>query len=97
MDASIVNAKELMAIDELEPNMRVLCENLVFNKTEDVTEDMLQRTAYERAYDADAKRDCRYQDSHAPLPVNVPRLTFSYDLIPPKQQQSRLRNHVPNP
>ncbi|KAI2498061.1 betaine-homocysteine S-methyltransferase [Fragilaria crotonensis] len=47
MDVGIVNAKEVMAIDELEDDMRVLCENLVFNKTEDATEDMLQRTAYE--------------------------------------------------
>ena len=29
MDVGIINAKKLMAIDELEPDMRFLCENLV--------------------------------------------------------------------
>jgi len=49
MDVGIVNSHELLHIDDLEPDMRVFCENLVFNKTEDATEDMLHSTSYERA------------------------------------------------
>ena len=55
MDVGIVNAKELLAISDLEDDMCLLCENLVFNKTPDATDDMLARTEYERAV-IDAKK-----------------------------------------
>jgi 5-methyltetrahydrofolate--homocysteine methyltransferase len=48
MDVGIVNAKELMDITELEPDVRVACENLVFNKTPDATDVMLDLTKRER-------------------------------------------------
>jgi len=48
MDVGIVNAAEMIAYEELEPDMKVLCENLVFNKTEDATEKMLERTTLEK-------------------------------------------------
>jgi 5-methyltetrahydrofolate--homocysteine methyltransferase len=35
MDVGIVNAHEMIHIDELDDDMKVLCDNLVFNKTED--------------------------------------------------------------
>ena len=49
MDVGIVNPHEMIAFDDMEEDMKVLCENLVFNKNEDATEDMLNRTNYERA------------------------------------------------
>jgi 5-methyltetrahydrofolate--homocysteine methyltransferase len=55
MDVGIVNAHEMIAYDELEDDMKELCENLVFNKTPDATDDMLERTAWERAC-LDAKK-----------------------------------------
>ena len=55
MDVGIVNAHEMIAYDELEEDMKLLCENLVFNKTEDATDDMLERTNWERAC-LDAKK-----------------------------------------
>ena len=55
MDVGIVNAHEMIAYDDLEEDMKLLCENLVFNKTEDATDDMLERTNWERAC-LDAKK-----------------------------------------
>merc|ERR1712127_600674 len=49
MDVGIVNSDEMIAESELEDDMKLLCENLVFNKNEDATDDMLERTSYERA------------------------------------------------
>lgn len=55
MDVGIVNAHEMIAYSELEDDMKELCENLVFNKTPEATDDMLERTAWERACQ-DAKK-----------------------------------------
>jgi 5-methyltetrahydrofolate--homocysteine methyltransferase len=55
MDVGIVNAHEMIAYNELEDEMKLLCENLVFNKTPDATDDMLERTTWERAC-LDAKK-----------------------------------------
>ena len=104
MDVGIVNAKEMIAYDKLEPDLKVLCENLVFNKSADATEDMLERTAYERSV-IDARK------KGLPLPrkprknlVQHPRLTFPYDNIaptpavePPLPVSDAAKNHVPNP
>merc|ERR1711871_1309428 len=48
MDVGIVNSKEMLHIDEVEEDMKILCENLVFNKTGDATEKMLERTTREK-------------------------------------------------
>jgi 5-methyltetrahydrofolate--homocysteine methyltransferase len=48
MDVGIVNSHELMDITELEPDILVACENLVFNKTADATDVMLDFTKRER-------------------------------------------------
>ena len=55
MDVGIVNAHEMIAYNELEDDMKLLCENLVFNKTPDATDEMLERTGWERAC-LDAKK-----------------------------------------
>ena len=104
MDVGIVNAKEMIAYDDLEPDMKELCENLVFNKKESATEDMLDRTAYEREV-----IDCRKKGLPPPkkprgkLP-EIPRMEFAYDKIeakpavePPPPVSDAARNHVPNP
>jgi 5-methyltetrahydrofolate--homocysteine methyltransferase len=44
-----VNANELLDVSELEPEIRVACENLVMNKTEDATDVMLELTTREKA------------------------------------------------
>lgn len=49
MDVGIVNAHEMLALSEVEPDIREACENLVFNKTEDATDVMLTLTQRERA------------------------------------------------
>ncbi|CAE7577233.1 mtr, partial [Symbiodinium microadriaticum] len=48
MDMGIVNSHELIHYDDVEPDMKLLCENLVFNKTPEATEKMLERTTWEK-------------------------------------------------
>merc|ERR1711937_304596 len=79
MDVGIVNAHEMLMYKELEDDMRELCEDLVFNRTPEATEEMLNRTAYERSV-IDAKK------KGLPIPrkprgkiVNIPRKRFSWD------------------
>ena len=104
MDVGIVNSNELLDYHKLEPDMRELCENLVFNKHPDATEDMLTRTSYERSV-SDAKK------KGLPIPrkprgtiVNVDRVRFSWDTDstkpqsePPLPCHEAARKHVPNP
>ena len=104
MDVGIVNANELLDVDELDDDMRILCENLVFNKTEDATEDMLNRTAYERAcIDAKKKGLPPPRKPRGKMPQR-PRLEFDYDKVepkpatePPLPSSEAARNHTPNP
>ena len=39
----------MMMLSELDDEMKVACENLVFNKTEDATDTMLELTKKEKA------------------------------------------------
>ena len=104
MDVGIVNAKEMIAIDDLEDDMRLLCENLVFNKHEDATEEMLTRTAYERAViDARKKNLPPPRKPRGRMPL-LPRKQFAYDNVepkpatePPLPTSHAARNHIPNP
>jgi 5-methyltetrahydrofolate--homocysteine methyltransferase len=103
MDVGIVNSKELLAVDELEDDMRLLCENLVFNKHEEATEDMLNRTGYERAC-IDAKKNKKAPPRKPRGKMNnLPRLKFAHDLIEPKPAvepplpvSDAAQNHMPN-
>ena len=106
MDVGIVNAHELLDYHKLDDDMRELCEELVFNKAPDATENMLTITAYERSV-KDAKK------KGFPIPrkprfknkiKNIPRKRFSWDtdektpqLEPPTPVSDAARNHVPNP
>merc|ERR1712060_383889 len=44
IDMGIVNAKEMLALKDLDEEMLTLSTDLVYNKTEDATEKMLDRT-----------------------------------------------------
>jgi 5-methyltetrahydrofolate--homocysteine methyltransferase len=55
MDMGIVNPKEMIAYEDLEPDLKVLCENLIFNKIPEATEMMLERTTYEKKLIESAK------------------------------------------
>ena len=48
MDVGIVNSHEMLALSEVEPDIKVACENLVFNKTPDATDAMLELTKREK-------------------------------------------------
>ena len=48
MDVGIVNANELLHLDDLEADVRAACEDLVFNKNPEATEVMLTLTQRER-------------------------------------------------
>jgi len=103
MDVGIVNPHEMIAYDDLEDDMRLLCDNLVFNKNEDATDDMLERTTYERAcVDARKKKIPLPRKPRGKLP-NLPRLQFDYDKIAPKPAVEpplpifdAAQNHVPS-
>ena len=47
MDVGIVNAHEMIHIDDVERDIKILSENLVFNKTSDATEKMMEMTLRE--------------------------------------------------
>ena len=104
MDVGIVNAKEMVAHRDLEPDMLALCEDLVFNRTEDATDQMLERTAYERAcIVAKKKGQAPPKKPRGKMPL-LPRLKFDYDDVEPKPQLEPplpsfacAQNHVPNP
>merc|ERR1711871_764929 len=49
MDMGIVNAKEMLAVHELDDEMRKLCEDVVMNKGEEATEALLERCQKEKA------------------------------------------------
>jgi len=44
MDVGIVNSIEMLGLDELEDKIKLLCENLVLNKTEEAIDKILART-----------------------------------------------------
>ena len=48
MDVGIVNSHEMIHIDDIDKDLKVLCEELVFNSNPDATEKMLERTKYEK-------------------------------------------------
>jgi len=56
MDMGIVNSKELLSVDDVEPDLLELCKDLVFNKNPEATEKMLQRTKDEKERSEVAKR-----------------------------------------
>merc|ERR1711871_617396 len=83
MDVGIVNCREMLMVDEVEPDLKVLCENLVFNKTPDATEHMLERTTYEKAV-VTAKKNGTKPPKKPRVIVEVPRKKFAYDGFVPK-------------
>ncbi|GMH94109.1 hypothetical protein TrST_g819, partial [Triparma strigata] len=104
MDVGIVNAKEMYHINDLEPDMLEICENLVFNKIPEATDDMLERTNYERACIVARKEKKAPPRKPRGRPVIVPRMKFDYDNIvpkpafePPKPTSDAAQNYVPNP
>ncbi|GMH78135.1 hypothetical protein TrLO_g12500, partial [Triparma laevis f. longispina] len=104
MDVGIVNAKEMYHINDLEPDMLQICENLVFNKIPEATDDMLERTNYERACIVAKKEKKAPPRKPRGRPVKIPRMTFDYDNIapvpafePPKPTSDAAQNYTPNP
>ena len=49
MDICIVNPNKMLGLDELEDDMKMICENLGLNKTEEATDETLARSNYEPA------------------------------------------------
>ena len=104
MDVGIVNAKEMIGFDELEPDMLTLCDNLVFNKIPEATDDMLERTAYERACIEARKKGLPPPRKPRGKMPKQEKVLFDYDKIPakpavepPLPSSEAAQNHVPNP
>ena len=94
MDVGIVNAHKMIKMDDIEEDLRIICNNLVFTKTEEATEDMLNRTNYERACNVARKKDL-------PIPSTTSmQVQYSYiqHLQKIKFKISRnLHSHLPTP
>ena len=104
MDVGIVNAHEMIKMDDIEEDLRIICENLVFNKTEEATEDMLNRTNYERACNVARKKNLPIPRKPRGQFEKKPRMQFDYDHVepkpatePPLPTSDAAQNHTPNP
>jgi len=82
----------------------MICENLVFNKTEEVIDEMLARTNYERAFIETKKKNIPSPRKPRCKHVNRPKKEFTYDALEPKpafelpcSTSDATRNHVPDP
>ena len=101
MDVGIVNAKEMIPFNEVEPDMLVLSDNLVFNKTPEATEEMTDRTMWEKE-SAAAKKNKTACRPKPRVVVSIPRKKFSYDdhvetpsLEPPAPSSEYAQNKIP--
>jgi len=102
MDMGIVNSHEMIPFSKVEPDLRILSENLVFNKSSSATEQMMERTLWEKAKDVAIKNG----SSVPPKPrviVKVERKKFPYDdfveveaLEPPAPCSEYAQNKIPN-
>jgi hypothetical protein len=90
----------------MESDMKILCENLVFNKIPEATDDMLERTTYERAcIEAKKKNTALPKKPRAKgMCKKQPRMKFPCDdfverpaVEPPTPTSDAAVNHVPNP
>ena len=104
MDMGIVNSAELLNYHDLDQDVIDLCENLVYNKIPEATEDMLVRTTYEKACIEAHKKKIAPPKKPRPRAVKVPKVMFDYDRIPPRPRTAppapcsyAAQNCVPNP
>ena len=104
MDVGIVNSKELLALEDIDEQLRTLCENLVFNKIPEATEDMTVMTEWERECKAAKKAKKAPPKRPRIRVVNRPRLQFDYDKVapvpatePPLPTSDAAREHRANP
>jgi hypothetical protein len=103
MDVGIVSAHEMIPYCELEDDMKLLCENLVFNKTPGATDDMLERTEYKWAcMDATKKGLLMPRKPRGKLP-KLPQKLFAYNEVepipatePPLPMSEAAQNHIPD-
>ena len=103
MDMGIVNAKELLAADEVEEDLRALCEDLVMNKSEEATELMLERTNYERQVIDARKKGLPPPRKPRRKRKNIDKLKFDWEkkepepmLEPPLPYSTAAKNHEVN-
>ena len=104
MDVGIINSKELLSIHDMQDDMITLCENLVFNKIPEATEDMLERTNWERACIEARKKKLPLPRKPRGRIVNKPRMQFPCDdfkprpaTAPPAPSSDAAQNCIPNP
>jgi len=105
MDVGIVNAAELLSAEDLDEDLRDLCEDLVLNRIPEATENMLTRTAYEREV-LDAKKHGRRPPRKPKIKVTIkPRVEFEWSKVeekpqangPPAPVSDAAQNCTPNP
>jgi hypothetical protein len=83
MDVGIVNAEEMLAVDEVEPALKIICDYLVFNKAPEATDDMLERTEYEPACVDAKKKGLPPPRKPRGKMAQIPKLQFDFDQVAP--------------
>ena len=84
MDMGIVNSHEMISYDDLEPDMKILCENLVYNKTATATDEMLTRTTWEKECVV-AKKNNQPLPKKPRVITKIPKKKFAYDDAAPQK------------
>ena len=103
MDVGIVNPYEMIDYHKMDDDMKELCSRLIWNKDSEATDDMLNRTAYERQCRENRKKGLPPPRKPRGKIINKPRVEFDYDKIPPKPAtepplpySDAARNHAVN-
>jgi len=104
MDMGIVNAHEMLALHEVEPTLRKLCEDVVMNKGEEATEALLERSMYEKEYMVAKKKGLPLpKKPRGKMPELSKSVRFSWQsdekvqlTEPPAPTSDAARNKTPN-
>jgi 5-methyltetrahydrofolate--homocysteine methyltransferase len=81
MDVGIVNAKEMLAYDEVDPELREAAEDLIFNRNPDATEKMLELTQKEKKAIEERKKGGVVQVKEKSWRDNEPKARLEHALI----------------
>ena len=84
MDVGIVNAHEMIAYEDLEPDMFTLSDNLVFNKCPEATDAILERTTWEKDAAVAKKKGLTIRKKPRVI-IKKPRKKFWYDELPERE------------
>lgn len=95
MDMGIVNAGQLAVYDELEPQLRELCEDVILNRREDATERLLAFAETVKAKDKSAKKDDAWRAGTVEERLRHALVNGITDFIETDTEEARLKYPKP--